>query len=518
VPKKMKPLAFAAADHAGCAALDATKANRAVNESVFHNMEIAPPAALDEIDFNLLDPTVAGMVPETPDVIVCHTLEEFRPLDVYCQQGCIWNTEYRAAIQDFKPLFALVDPQCRKALARSVVILIRSRGGRFLAKTKYGLEGFYEIGDTRAQAKVYKSFQRHPPSRDDTIGTNVLRSVVTRKSCVVSNSSIGVTPTESLLNRRQRSKLPKAAREVDFDVFNPPQSPHIPEAEVLPIYNITENDVVSLKTVKDTKFLTLVLDFVPFFPAASDPARSALARSVVLIVRKRGGRFLLQKEGNDFFLEMGDTKAQDKAFRTLRRYKERQMKHGCSDAANPDFENVGHISCYRTLDTASPADDPAGHRILGEERHAFETSIKPREDVCVYFASRVKCAIRRNEALRHARISLNDEIKSLQKSRDDTLFLVEKIMVPDEVSDDDSSRGQGVFGDVDTADPVQIMLTTKIADFEAMMRILDHIAVQNERLQSDNNQLAQRIAEFKQMQKEVREDLLHAARKARRKL
>jgi len=121
--------------------------------------------------------------------------------------------------------------------------------------------------------------------------------------------------------------LPKAAEEIDFDVTDPPSEPHTPPSKV-PVCespaDVNSYDVLcgrgggTNSQVGNRRFRKLVEDFQPIYLLARRKEKPLLARTIVLIIRKRGGRFLKKDEETGELYEVGDTKAEAKTSQALR--------------------------------------------------------------------------------------------------------------------------------------------------------------------------------------------------------
>lgn len=121
--------------------------------------------------------------------------------------------------------------------------------------------------------------------------------------------------------------LPKAAEEIDFDVTDPPMEPVTPKSEKPVCESLTDvnpDDVLlgrgggTNSQVGNRRFRKLVQDFQPTYLMAKRKEKPLLARTIVLIIRKRGGRFLKKNEETGEMFEVGDTKAEAKTSQALR--------------------------------------------------------------------------------------------------------------------------------------------------------------------------------------------------------
>uniref|UniRef100_A0A7S1VNW8 DUF6824 domain-containing protein n=1 Tax=Grammatophora oceanica TaxID=210454 RepID=A0A7S1VNW8_9STRA len=121
--------------------------------------------------------------------------------------------------------------------------------------------------------------------------------------------------------------LPEAAREVDFDIVNPPMEPKC-QPSAHPVCEspglINSNDVLcgrgggTNSQVGNRRFRKLVQDFQPTYLLARRKEKPLLARSIVLIIRQRGGRFLKKDDDTGELYEVGDEKAEAKTSQALR--------------------------------------------------------------------------------------------------------------------------------------------------------------------------------------------------------
>lgn len=120
---------------------------------------------------------------------------------------------------------------------------------------------------------------------------------------------------------------PASAKEVDFDVTDPPTEPILPPS-TRPVCNqssdINGNDVLCGRgggtntQVGNRRFRSLVQEFQPTYLLCRRKEKPLIARTIVLIIRNRGGRFLKKIEEDGTFLEVGDEKAEAKTSQALR--------------------------------------------------------------------------------------------------------------------------------------------------------------------------------------------------------
>jgi hypothetical protein len=140
-----------------------------------------------------------------------------------------------------------------------------------------------------------------------------------------------VTPKRVRKGKRDQDSanmlLPEAAEEVDFDVADPPMEPITPPSEhslVDSLANVNGHDVIcgrgggTNSQVGNRRFRKLVQDFQPTYLLARRKEKPLLARTIVLIIRKRGGRFLKKDDDSGEMYEVGDVKAEAKTSQALR--------------------------------------------------------------------------------------------------------------------------------------------------------------------------------------------------------
>lgn len=120
---------------------------------------------------------------------------------------------------------------------------------------------------------------------------------------------------------------PKSAAEVNFDIADPPMLPIVPPSTIPALSSatlMTENDVLcgrgggTNSQTGNRRFRALVRDFQPTYLMAKRREKPRMARSVVLIVRNRGGRFLRRDDTDGRLYEVGDEKAEAKTSQALR--------------------------------------------------------------------------------------------------------------------------------------------------------------------------------------------------------
>jgi hypothetical protein len=120
------------------------------------------PKAASEIDFEVTDPPLEPTTPASTKP-VCETPADVNSYDVLCGRGGgtnsqIGNRRFRKLVQDFQPIYLLARRKEKPLLARSIVLIIRKRGGRFLKKDEETGE-LYEVGDAKAEAKTSQALR-----------------------------------------------------------------------------------------------------------------------------------------------------------------------------------------------------------------------------------------------------------------------------------------------------------------------------------------------------------------------
>eukprot|EP00526_Cylindrotheca_closterium_P006758 CAMPEP_0113639268 /NCGR_PEP_ID=MMETSP0017_2-20120614/20596_1 /TAXON_ID=2856 /ORGANISM="Cylindrotheca closterium" /LENGTH=743 /DNA_ID=CAMNT_0000550465 /DNA_START=82 /DNA_END=2313 /DNA_ORIENTATION=+ /assembly_acc=CAM_ASM_000147 len=120
------------------------------------------PKAAQEIDFEVTDPPMEPIIgpSKTP---MCESPADVNSYDVLCGRGGgtnsqIGNRRFRKLVQEFQPTYLLARRKEKPLLARTIVLIIRKRGGRFLKKDDETGE-LYEVGDVKAEAKTSQALR-----------------------------------------------------------------------------------------------------------------------------------------------------------------------------------------------------------------------------------------------------------------------------------------------------------------------------------------------------------------------
>ena len=120
-----------------------------------------PPSA-KEVDFDINDPPIQPVLPPSSRPIITQS-SEVNIHDVLCGRGGGTNTQignrrFRSLVQEFQPTYLLCRRKEKPLIARTIVLIVRNRGGRFLKKHED--EGtFYEVGDEKAEAKTSQALR-----------------------------------------------------------------------------------------------------------------------------------------------------------------------------------------------------------------------------------------------------------------------------------------------------------------------------------------------------------------------
>ena len=123
---------------------------------------IVLPAAAQEVDFEVTDPPAQPVCPPSTEPLV-ESLADVNTYDVLCGRGGgtnsqIGNKRFRKLVQEFQPTYLLARRKEKPLLARTIVLIIRKRGGRFLRKDEEtGM--LYEVGDAKAEAKTSQALR-----------------------------------------------------------------------------------------------------------------------------------------------------------------------------------------------------------------------------------------------------------------------------------------------------------------------------------------------------------------------
>lgn len=154
--------------------MDGKKGKVATNKTA---TGIVLPAAAQEIDFDVTDPPPEPVCPPSTEALV-ESLADVNTYDVLCGRGGgtnsqIGNKRFRKLVQEFQPTYLLARRKEKPLLARTIVLIIRKRGGRFLRKDEEsGM--LYEVGDAKAEAKTSQALREGLDVRATKSASNTL--------------------------------------------------------------------------------------------------------------------------------------------------------------------------------------------------------------------------------------------------------------------------------------------------------------------------------------------------------
>jgi hypothetical protein len=199
------------------------------------------------------------------------------------------------------------------------------------------------------------------------------------------NRSKNATPVSSNISNRN-SLLPKAAEEIDFEVADPPLEPITPESNEVAcesLADVNSYDVLcgrgggTNSQIGNRRFRQLVQDFQPIYLMAKRKEKPLLARTIVLIIRKRGGRFLKKNEDTGELFEVGDIKAEAKTSQALREGLDvRATKSAASAISKKDKKIKSPIGSSKSFNDSGEAEPPESPltlpRLQGEVVQAGE--------------------------------------------------------------------------------------------------------------------------------------------------
>ena len=184
----------------------------------------------------------------------------------------------------------------------------------------------------RLHPNDYDPGQVYPASSYDSHGSmmsNRSQKKNRKAACTteIDPNNPSVTTGVSILTGNASVRPPEAAKEVSFDINKPPLKP-ITEENMKPLCNdikeLNDNDVLlgrgggTNTQTGNRAFRALVNDFQPTYLMARRKDKPLLARSIVLVIRKRGGRFLKKIDKTNKLHEVGDVKAEAKTSQALR--------------------------------------------------------------------------------------------------------------------------------------------------------------------------------------------------------
>lgn len=184
------------------------------------------PKAAQEIDFEVTDPPMEPTTPpsKTP---LCESPADVNSYDVLCGRGGgtnsqIGNRRFRQLVQEFQPIYLLARRKEKPLLARTIVLIIRKRGGRFLKKDDETGE-LFEVGDAKAEAKTSQALREGL----DVRATKNAASTILDKKKKKKGKNGGVTE-ESEDETKPEEASPEANRKAtEHPTPSTPQSPPV---------------------------------------------------------------------------------------------------------------------------------------------------------------------------------------------------------------------------------------------------------------------------------------------------
>lgn len=136
------------------------------------------------MDFDITDPPLTPVHPAS-DHPVLESASQMGEHDVLCGRGGgtnsqMGNRRYRALVRDFQPTYLMAKRREKPLMARSVVLVVRKRGGRFLRRDD--TDGrLYEVGDEKAEAKTSQALREGLDVRATKTAANTLLGTENKK-------------------------------------------------------------------------------------------------------------------------------------------------------------------------------------------------------------------------------------------------------------------------------------------------------------------------------------------------
>lgn len=172
------------------------------------------PKAAEEVDFEVTDPPPEPITPPSEEP-VCESLADVNSFDVLCGRGGgtnsqIGNRRFRKLVQEFQPTYLMAKRKEKPLLARTIVLVIRKRGGRFLKKDEE-TGALFEVGDTKAEAKTSQALREGLDVRATRSAANSLSDKKKKKKAPKSPNSKtneaaspGVSPEAAASENKER--------------------------------------------------------------------------------------------------------------------------------------------------------------------------------------------------------------------------------------------------------------------------------------------------------------------------
>jgi len=175
---------------------------------------------------------------------------------------------------------------------------------------------------------------------------------------------------------------PPSAQEVDFDIHNPPLKPITLASDepACPVpSNINSHDVLCGRgggtntQIGNRRFRSLVQEFQPIYLLCRRKEKPLIARTIVLIIRHRGGRFLKKDDVSGMLFEVGDEKAEAKTSQALREGLDVRASKGSSSDSKRKSRKKKPMSIHH-----SKCKTETNHHSYGEDV-TMADSTPPRE-------------------------------------------------------------------------------------------------------------------------------------------
>lgn len=157
-----------------------------------------PPKAAAEVDFDITDPPLSPVHPPST-VAVLESASQMGEHDVLCGRGGgtnsqMGNRRYRALVRDFQPTYLMARRREKPLMARSVVLVVRKRGGRFLRRDDRDGR-LFEVGDEKAEAKTSQALREGLDVRATKTAANTLLGTESSKKKKRSGGPVsGIAP------------------------------------------------------------------------------------------------------------------------------------------------------------------------------------------------------------------------------------------------------------------------------------------------------------------------------------
>ena len=197
------------------------------------------PKAAQEIDFEVTDPPMEPVTPASKTAI-CDSPAEVNSYDVLCGRGGgtnsqVGNRRFRKLVQEFQPTYLLARRKEKPLLARTIVLIIRKRGGRFLKKDEETGE-LFEVGDFKAEAKTSQALREGLDVRATKSAASSLLDKKKKKKTTGTDGENEEDSEESGFKVRDRSptkapESPPSLPRLNGEEQPPPRPPSPSEAQ-----------------------------------------------------------------------------------------------------------------------------------------------------------------------------------------------------------------------------------------------------------------------------------------------